>query len=926
VARTVDEEGHAIDGYIDNSLLIMFKRLIKLYLMGISAVFVFDGPTPEIKKRTILERFKQRYKADKNYKGIAQKLIMKVLEKKNSLRNQTIPEMLQQRRSSEDSNSTSQQHPLSKGGFTDEEAEEILKMVDEYEAALEEKEFEERQIRHSIFLKENERLILSNGYTVEAFDRLDLDKQNDLVDYWKDLEKKSLKHQKFDDCEDASRRLLGSFIDKALEEKKVKAFKKELGEKQENEQLKKLGVPSNQKIVSKSRLEWNRQRIMYFFKEPEEEKAKETSIFDLRNKRNNYVSRKQREEMFEEQRRLYSENFAEQINKLRELREEQASESVRKEQIGLQQQSRRIDEANEPVYYGDSDSEQQASEDPLFKPATPNRSDESSSPGLKNNRPGLSQEEESDGDVDLEFLQKIQAGLTKIDRDGKKQRTDASNRNSDRDDSLKPIMPEVKVKKRLNVSKAFLQQKIQGKTRRLRQPNQRDSEGDPSELEEPVDPQSEADLDPQASEPPRSSSPEQQPSTLMQLTQMERLFREDEEVRRHSRSQNLEDTDLSNAVYGWLDHQEQDDFARFRIIEDEDTDSKTQLSEHPEEATIFSLFGGFYREGEDRLKNPASLDRGSKLSRIQQDFINPKVPAQRVKNDPQSELKQLLDLFGVPYITSLSEAEAQCARLEMEGLVDATVTEDCDAFLFGSKRLLRGVFRGGKTTEEYSAEDIEKEIGLSREQLVMLAIFLGCDYAAGIRGVGIVNAMEIVEAYSSFEALQRFKVWAEKPDYWLDKQIYEDCRQKHPKEFEFMEKHKNYKKVWVLPANFPDPHVINAFLDPLVSVDNQLHFGVPDLPKIAQFSREAFGFEDGELELFLKPLQQELQKRSSGDIRTFFHRRPIPVNINSTRLKASIANIKTQKSLPGPAAAKLRKASDPPSDEDSPSHKKSIKR
>jgi len=31
--------------------------------------------------------------------------------------------------------------------------------------------------------------------------------------------------------------------------------------------------------------------------------------------------------------------------------------------------------------------------------------------------------------------------------------------------------------------------------------------------------------------------------------------------------------------------------------------------------------------------------------------------------------------------------------------------------------------------------------------MISLALFLGCDYTMGIKGVGIVNAMEILEAF-----------------------------------------------------------------------------------------------------------------------------------------------------------------------------------
>jgi len=48
-----------------------------------------------------------------------------------------------------------------------------------------------------------------------------------------------------------------------------------------------------------------------------------------------------------------------------------------------------------------------------------------------------------------------------------------------------------------------------------------------------------------------------------------------------------------------------------------------------------------------------------------------------------------------------------------------------------------------------------------------LALFLGSDYTLGIKGVGIVNAMEIVEIFDSIEGLKRFSEWASKADILL---------------------------------------------------------------------------------------------------------------------------------------------------------------
>jgi hypothetical protein len=106
-----------------------------------------------------------------------------------------------------------------------------------------------------------------------------------------------------------------------------------------------------------------------------------------------------------------------------------------------------------------------------------------------------------------------------------------------------------------------------------------------------------------------------------------------------------------------------------------------------------------------------------------------------------NSLKHLLQILGIPYIESPSEAEAQCAFLESKGLVDGIITEDSDVFLFGGRKIYRGVFR--KRMEAYKMEKIEKELGLGREKLILLAMFLGSDYTLGIKGVGLAIKLKL---------------------------------------------------------------------------------------------------------------------------------------------------------------------------------------
>ena len=61
-------------------------------------------------------------------------------------------------------------------------------------------------------------------------------------------------------------------------------------------------------------------------------------------------------------------------------------------------------------------------------------------------------------------------------------------------------------------------------------------------------------------------------------------------------------------------------------------------------------------------------------------------------------------MIGIPYIKAVSQAEAQCAELEINQMVDGVVTEDSDVFLFGARNVFRGVFNNN--IKYFSANNI----------------------------------------------------------------------------------------------------------------------------------------------------------------------------------------------------------------------------
>lgn len=128
--------------------------------------------------------------------------------------------------------------------------------------------------------------------------------------------------------------------------------------------------------------------------------------------------------------------------------------------------------------------------------------------------------------------------------------------------------------------------------------------------------------------------------------------------------------------------------------------------------------------------------------------------------------QNMLDILGINYMIAPYEAEAQCAALEQMGLVDGTVTEDSDAFLFGARKVYRGVFQDN--IKLYSMSKVEEKLHLTREKLILFALMLGSDYTDGIKGIGIVNAMEILKVHHDIDSLQRFTSWAKNADILQD--------------------------------------------------------------------------------------------------------------------------------------------------------------
>ncbi|OWF36371.1 DNA repair protein complementing XP-G cells-like [Mizuhopecten yessoensis] len=64
-------------------------------------------------------------------------------------------------------------------------------------------------------------------------------------------------------------------------------------------------------------------------------------------------------------------------------------------------------------------------------------------------------------------------------------------------------------------------------------------------------------------------------------------------------------------------------------------------------------------------------------------------------------------MFGVPYIVSPMEAEAQCAYKDLTNQTEGSVTDDSEIWLFGGTRVYKNFFNQNKHVEIFQRTNID---------------------------------------------------------------------------------------------------------------------------------------------------------------------------------------------------------------------------
>jgi DNA excision repair protein ERCC-5 len=298
----------------------------------------------------------------------------------------------------------------------------------------------------------------------------------------------------------------------------------------------------------------------------------------------------------------------------------------------------------------------------------------------------------------------------------------------------------------------------------------------------------------------------------------------------------------------------------------------------------------------DKIKDLSPENIQKELKMAQKNFITisdrykrDSRDASGVTNQMVNEVQELLQHFGIPYLNAPMEAESQCAFLKTHNLVDGIITDDSDVFLFGGDVIYRNVFnQKQKFVEQFTMESIG-ELGLNRNSLIQMAMLLGSDYTVGIKGLGPVSSIEVVNNWKSkeLEGLKSFMEWAVN----VEQGIVSD------------EDLKNLKslvgkcKKLVFPQSFPDLEVYNAYIYPTVDQSKEkFEWKTPDLEKLRWYLGKKLGWDLEKIDKLIVPVVKEVcaEKHKQSNIESFFTVLP-KKNISKRVLNATRGSRKRQK-------------------------------
>ena len=165
------------------------------------------------------------------------------------------------------------------------------------------------------------------------------------------------------------------------------------------------------------------------------------------------------------------------------------------------------------------------------------------------------------------------------------------------------------------------------------------------------------------------------------------------------------------------------------------------------------------RRQEAEVKHAAALEEGDagKAQQIAQQLLE-------LTPEMVDQCRTLLTLLGVPWMDAAAEGEGAAAVLNARGDLDAVGSQDWDTLLYGAPIMIRDLMSAGSRRRgrviQATRVDLAKTLtthGITRAQLVDIAIMVGTDFHPGIPRIGPKTGLKLIGQHGTMEAVAEVK-------------------------------------------------------------------------------------------------------------------------------------------------------------------------
>ena len=109
--------------------------------------------------------------------------------------------------------------------------------------------------------------------------------------------------------------------------------------------------------------------------------------------------------------------------------------------------------------------------------------------------------------------------------------------------------------------------------------------------------------------------------------------------------------------------------------------------------------------------------------------------------------------MSIPHFTAPWEAEKMCAKLCIDGTVDAVLSEDTDVIAYGAPVFITKIDTRADTAVIIENNNVQTALELSHPQLLDLCIMCGTDYNSNIFRVGAHTAYKKLVEFDNIEGV-----------------------------------------------------------------------------------------------------------------------------------------------------------------------------